>query len=101
MKWGVTQQFFERLTGLIAFLLPQYVAEGKSQLTIALGCTGGQHRSVCLAHKLAEWIRERGFSASVEHRDVPRQTEHHDDHQAHEEAGSAGAGAGQPEGGGR
>ena len=100
MKWGVTQQFFERLTGLIAFLLPQYVAEGKSQLTIALGCTGGQHRSVCLAHKLAEWIQERGFSASVEHRDVPRQAER-DDHQAPEGAGSAGAGAGQPEGGGR
>jgi UPF0042 nucleotide-binding protein len=73
MKWGVTQQFFKRLTSLVGFLLPQYLAEGKTHLTIAVGCTGGQHRSVCIAIKLAEWIRERGFSVSVEHRDVPRE----------------------------
>ncbi len=72
MKWSVTQQFFKKLTGLIGFLLPQYIAEGKSQLTIAVGCTGGQHRSVCISCKLADWIRERGFSVSVEHRDAPR-----------------------------
>ncbi|HYG59576.1 MAG TPA: RNase adapter RapZ [Symbiobacteriaceae bacterium] len=71
MKWGVSQQFFKRLTNLVGFLLPQYIAEGKSHLTIAMGCTGGQHRSVCMAIKLAEWIKERGFSVSVEHRDVP------------------------------
>jgi UPF0042 nucleotide-binding protein len=70
MKWAPTQEFFQRLTDLIGFLLPQYVAEGKSQLTIAIGCTGGQHRSVCLARKLADWIRDRGYSVSVEHRDV-------------------------------
>ncbi|HYF77195.1 MAG TPA: RNase adapter RapZ [Symbiobacteriaceae bacterium] len=73
MKWGVTQQFFKRLTSLIGFLLPQYLAEGKSHLTIAIGCTGGQHRSVCIAIKLADWIKERGFSVSVEHRDAPRE----------------------------
>ncbi|HEY8347188.1 MAG TPA: RNase adapter RapZ [Symbiobacteriaceae bacterium] len=71
MKWSVTQQFWRRLTGLIGFLLPQYVAEGRTQLTIAVGCTGGQHRSVCLAIKLGEWLRERGYSCHVEHRDVP------------------------------
>ena len=47
------------------------MAEGKSLLTIAIGCTGGQHRSVCLARRLADWIRERGYSVSVEHRDMP------------------------------
>lgn len=73
MKWGVTQQFFKKLTGLIGFLMPQYIAEGKSQLTIAIGCTGGQHRSVCMAIKLADWLRERGYSVSVEHRDAPRE----------------------------
>ncbi|HYF93884.1 MAG TPA: RNase adapter RapZ [Symbiobacteriaceae bacterium] len=73
MKWGVTQQFFKRLTSLVGFLLPQYLAEGKTHLTIAIGCTGGQHRSVCIAIKLAEWIRERGFSVSVEHRDTPKE----------------------------
>lgn len=72
MKWGVTQQFWRRLTGLVGFLLPQYITEGKSQLTIALGCTGGQHRSVCLAVKLGEWVKERGYTYSVEHRDIPR-----------------------------
>jgi UPF0042 nucleotide-binding protein len=75
MKWGVTQQFFKRLTSLVGFLLPQYIAEGKSQLTIAIGCTGGQHRSVCIALKLAEWIRERGYSVTVEHRDIPHQND--------------------------
>ena len=73
MKWGVTQQFFKKLTSLISFLLPQYIAEGKSQLTIAIGCTGGQHRSVCMAIKLADWLKERGYSVSVEHRDAPRE----------------------------
>lgn len=73
MKWAVTQQFFRRLTGLIGFLLPQYIAEGKSQLTIAVGCTGGQHRSVCIGIKLAQWLQERGYSVSVEHRDAPRE----------------------------
>lgn len=72
MKWGVTQQFFKRLTSLVDFLLPQYVAEGKSQLTVAVGCTGGQHRSVCLAIKLGDWVRSQGYSVRVEHRDVPK-----------------------------
>jgi len=72
MKWSVTQQFFRRLTGLIGFLLPLYAAEGKSQVTIAIGCTGGQHRSVCVAIKLAEWIKGRGYSVAVEHRDAGR-----------------------------
>lgn len=71
MKWGVTQQFFKRLTGMITFLLPHYVAEGKSQLTVAIGCTGGQHRSVCIGLKLAEHLQELGYPVHVEHRDVP------------------------------
>ncbi len=71
MKWSTTQQFFRRLVSLIGFLLPHYVAEGKSLLTIAIGCTGGQHRSVCLARRLADWIRDRGYSVSVQHRDLP------------------------------
>lgn len=72
MKWSVTQQFFKRLTSLIGFLLPQYIAEGKSQLTIAVGCTGGKHRSVCIGIKLADWLRDHGYSVSVEHRDSMR-----------------------------
>lgn len=73
MKWGVTRQFFKRLTNFVGFLLPQYIAEGKSQLTVAIGCTGGQHRSACLAIKLGDWLRERGYSVGIEHRDIPRE----------------------------
>ena len=49
MKWSETQKFLEKLTELLGFMLPSYKREGKSQLVIAIGCTGGQHRSVTLA----------------------------------------------------
>lgn len=71
-RWPVTSQFYRRLTNLLAFLLPQFVTEGKTALTIAIGCTGGQHRSVALADRLATWIKERGYMAMAQHRDVPR-----------------------------
>lgn len=72
LRWSVTQKFFRRLCSMMGFLLPQYVAEGKSQLTVALGCTGGKHRSVVLALKLAEWMGSRGYAVTVEHRDALR-----------------------------
>jgi UPF0042 nucleotide-binding protein len=53
-------------------LLPAYTAEGKSYLTIAMGCTGGRHRSVVLADELARHLRARGTVSSVFHRDVDR-----------------------------
>jgi UPF0042 nucleotide-binding protein len=52
--------------------LPGYEGEGKSYLTIAIGCTGGRHRSVFVAGKLAEWLRARGRSVTLRHRDVGR-----------------------------
>lgn len=64
--------FFDGLTHLIAPLLPRYVAEGKSYLTIAIGCTGGQHRSVFVAERLAGWLAELGLKVGVVHRDVDR-----------------------------
>lgn len=63
--------FFAGLTGLIGPLLPHYAAEGKSYLTVAVGCTGGRHRSVFTAERLAEWLRERGESVHLRHRDLP------------------------------
>lgn len=63
--------FFARLTDLIAPLLPRYEAEGKSYLTIAVGCTGGQHRSVAVAEHLAAWLSVQGRTVSVGHRDLP------------------------------
>lgn len=65
--------FFDGLTGLLATLLPGYEREGKSYLTIALGCTGGRHRSVYIAERLAAWLRHRGLRVGVNHRDMKRQ----------------------------
>jgi UPF0042 nucleotide-binding protein len=67
----VTQQLIERLSGLIDFLIPGYIAEGKSRLTIAIGCTGGRHRSVYVAERLGAHLRDRdGLSVKVEHREL-------------------------------
>lgn len=67
-----TQEFMEHLRGLIAFLMPQFVEEGKSALVIAVGCTGGRHRSVAVTHALAEYIRGLGYEAGETHRDMTR-----------------------------
>lgn len=64
--------FMTRFKDLLAPLLPRYAAEGKSYLTIALGCTGGRHRSVYAAEQLKPWIEAQGFRTSVFHRDIDR-----------------------------
>ena len=67
-----TQDFMKYLERLIAFLLPLYNEEGKSVLVIAVGCTGGQHRSVAVTKALAEFIRRKGYQAAESHRDMTR-----------------------------
>lgn len=67
-----TKDFMEHLESMMGFLLPQYVEEGKTVLVIAIGCTGGQHRSVALTHALTEFIRQKGYQASENHRDMTR-----------------------------
>ena len=62
--------FVERLQGLIGPLLPRFDAEGKSYLTVAVGCTGGRHRSVAVAERLASWLRGEGRSVTLTHRDA-------------------------------
>jgi UPF0042 nucleotide-binding protein len=62
--------FFKALTGLLLPLLPRFEQEGKSYLTIAIGCTGGKHRSVLVAERLAVWLRRHGRTAIVRHRDA-------------------------------
>jgi UPF0042 nucleotide-binding protein len=64
------QPFIGSLKGLIGPLLPRFDAEGKSYLTIAIGCTGGRHRSVAVAEELAEWLRGAGRSVTLSHRDA-------------------------------
>lgn len=67
-----TGEFLEALEGLLDVVLPGFVAEGKSYLTIAVGCTGGRHRSVVIVDELAGRLRKRGIEPRVLHRDVKR-----------------------------
>jgi len=69
-KWPITHQFLDKLGSLIDFLVPNYVKEGKGQLIIAVGCTGGLHRSVFVAEKIAEGLKKKGYRVNVEHRDI-------------------------------
>jgi RNase adapter protein RapZ len=67
-----TQEFIKRISGLLVYLLPHYVREGKSYLTIAFGCTGGQHRSVMIAEEVSKGLRKAGYRVKVVHRDSPK-----------------------------
>jgi RNase adapter protein RapZ len=67
-----TGEFLKRIVGLLVYLIPHYIGEGKSYLTIAFGCTGGRHRSVMLAESVMEALGKRGFSTKVVHRDIEK-----------------------------
>ncbi len=67
-----TVEFFEKLNAMLDFLIPNYVKEGKSQLVIGIGCTGGRHRSVAIADKLNEYLTEKQHRTIVEHRDIEK-----------------------------
>ncbi|HYD07755.1 MAG TPA: RNase adapter RapZ, partial [Reyranella sp.] len=64
------EPFIARLQAMVGPLLPRFDSEGKSYLTIAIGCTGGRHRSITVAERLAEWLRRAGRSVTVVHRDT-------------------------------
>lgn len=70
LKWPVTSRFLAKLYDLMEFLAPQYINEGKTQLIIGIGCTGGRHRSVTIANQLGDFLRAKGYKVVVEHRDV-------------------------------
>ncbi len=72
MKWDVASEFLEKLKGMVAFLLPNYVKEGKNQLVISIGCTGGKHRSVTMANKLFESLSSEDYSVNIHHRDIEK-----------------------------
>lgn len=67
-----TKEFVQRISELLIYLLPHYIREGKSYLTIAFGCTGGQHRSVMIAEDVAKNLRGAGYRVKVAHRDSPQ-----------------------------
>jgi RNase adapter protein RapZ len=67
-----TGEFLRRIEGLLTYLIPHYIREGKSYLTIAFGCTGGKHRSVMMSESLREPLAKRGYSVKVIHRDIDK-----------------------------
>ena len=67
-----TVEFLDRVTELMLYLLPHYVEEGKSYLTVAFGCTGGQHRSVMMAEEIGKRLTKAGYEVKALHRDMPR-----------------------------
>ncbi|MBD7937041.1 MULTISPECIES: RNase adapter RapZ [Cytobacillus] len=71
LKWNETNKFLEKVTDLLAFMLPHYKREGKSQLVIAIGCTGGQHRSVALTEYIANHFKQ-DYNTRITHRDIER-----------------------------
>jgi UPF0042 nucleotide-binding protein len=66
------REFMRRLRALLGYMIPGFVAEGKSYLTVAIGCTGGRHRSVVIGDELAGFFRDKGLPVIVEHRDLDR-----------------------------
>ena len=67
-----TRSFLEKLQEMLTFLLPLYAEEGKTVLVIAIGCTGGHHRSVAVAHEVADYIMKAGYPVTENHRDISR-----------------------------
>jgi RNase adapter protein RapZ len=67
-----TGEFLRRIESLLLYLIPHYIQEGKSYLTVALGCTGGRHRSVTLAEIIKRAVKKKGYSAKVVHRDLDK-----------------------------
>ncbi|WP_026486101.1 RNase adapter RapZ [Caldanaerobius polysaccharolyticus] len=70
LSFPVTKEFMAKLYDILQFLIPYYVKEGKTQLVIAVGCTGGKHRSVTVANELYNYLRKNDYAVFVEHRDI-------------------------------
>ncbi|MFQ5789219.1 MAG: RNase adapter RapZ [Acidobacteriota bacterium] len=75
LSFPSTGEFLERLRSFVGYLVPQYTSEGKSYLTMGIGCTGGRHRSVMVANAVADFLREKGWVAKVTHRDIDADTD--------------------------
>ena len=72
MKNAEAGIFLNKLEDMLTFLLPQYIREGKNQLVVAVGCTGGKHRSVTVANGLYQRLKNKNYSVKTEHRDIVR-----------------------------
>ena len=65
-------EYYEKVSSLLLFLMPRFIKEGKSYVSVAVGCTGGRHRSVAVAHQLGEQLREEGYRVRTVHRDISK-----------------------------
>ncbi|HHW68498.1 RNase adapter RapZ [Defluviitalea raffinosedens] len=72
MHWEESQTFLSKMEDLVEFLIPNYIKEGKNQLVISIGCTGGKHRSVTLANALYEVLKKKGHRTIINHRDIDK-----------------------------
>ena len=72
MKWECSQKLFRQYKEIIETAIPLCVEEGRSQLVLAFGCTGGRHRSVTFAEKMYSWLNTEGFASSISHRDIEK-----------------------------
>ena len=74
MQTETAGQFLDKLEDMLKFLIPNYIGEGKNQLVIAIGCTGGKHRSVTLANAITKRLSNLDYGIKVEHRDIGKDT---------------------------
>ncbi|WP_433966096.1 RNase adapter RapZ [Tunturiibacter gelidiferens] len=72
LQFPQTKEFLDKTAEMLKFLLPHYIKEGKSYLTVAFGCTGGQHRSVFIAEEMKKRLAEEGYRVKTAHRDMPK-----------------------------
>ncbi|MGI6227063.1 MAG: RapZ C-terminal domain-containing protein, partial [Peptococcales bacterium] len=68
-----SREFVEKYYGLLNFLIPNYITEGKTHLVIGIGCTGGRHRSVALANYLGQLLQNDKYQVTIKHRDIDKQ----------------------------
>ncbi|WP_058486725.1 RNase adapter RapZ [Defluviitalea phaphyphila] len=72
MSWDESKEFLKKMVDLVEFLIPNYIKEGKNQLVISIGCTGGKHRSVTLANELHHILKNKGHRTVLDHRDIDK-----------------------------
>ena len=70
LEYEGTKVFIEKLQDMLQFLIPNYKAEGKRQLIVSIGCTGGRHRSVAIANRIYEILERNGYNVNIDHRDI-------------------------------
>ncbi len=75
MQWDETREFITKADELLEFLIPNYIKEGKSQLVVSIGCTGGKHRSVTISQEISRLLGEKGHRVIVEHRDINKDSQ--------------------------